>query len=620
MVARLRPRVTSQSAEAALDAMARQIERDNGDPNRERPGRRITLAQGGKCLPLRKQDRPYFTSFFFVIAGLILMIACANVANMMLARAASRRREMAVRLALGASRARIVRQLMTESLLVAGGAAAVGAGASVLLMRAASGLRMPLSIPVTYGFLQPDARALVFTIAIMLLTGVGFGLAPALEATRAGLAPAIKEGGGVLLGRFRRLSLRNALMVAQVAGSLTLLVILGYLTLGIQSTLGVTAGFNPDNLFLVSLDPTQDGYNPVQSAAFLPKLLDRVQSLPAVTAASLSVTIPVAMGMDQVTLAAPGVGGPKAIHRAIRHTVGKDYFTATGIAILSGRAFRQTDETENSAAIIVSETLVRELWPGQDALGRTLEIAGAELGPTGVLPRPTDFRPRAQARMFEVAGVARDVAEGLITSQRRPAIYFPLRPSDLAQPTQQGITLMVRARPGVDAAALVRREIASLDANVTPFYTGTMAQHIDEFMSPLRVASWTYGSIGFFGLVLAAVGLGGMTAYSVASRNREIGIRMALGAGRASVLGLVMREGALLIAVGTAIGMLCAWVGARGLAAMSTSVGQVATTSATDPVVVLGSPLLLASLAMAACYFPARRASAVDPAVTLRAE
>jgi hypothetical protein len=306
----------------------------------------------------------------------------------------------------------------------------------------------------------------------------------------------------------------------------------------------------------------------------------------------------------------------------MRHIVGKDYFAATGIAILAGRPFRQTDEVEDATAIIVSETLVRQLWPGQEALGRTLEIANAAIGPTGVLPNPTMFRPRMhgqERKLFEVVGISHDVAEGLITSKPRPAIYFPVRPSDYAQPTQQGITLLVRAQPGMDAAILVRRELAAMDANVIPFYSGTMQQHIDEFMSPLHVAVWTYGSVGFFGLVLAAVGLGGMTAYSVASRDHEIGIRMALGAGRARVLALVLKEGAALIAAGTAIGMVLAALGARGLAAMSTTVGQVATTSATDPLVILGAPLLLAGLALLACYVPARRAATVDPAVVLKA-
>jgi predicted permease len=621
VVARLQPWTTMTTAEAALDAVARQFERDTGNPNRDRPGRRITLVEGGKCLPLRKQDKPFFTTFFTVMAGLIMMIACANVANMMLARAASRRREIAVRLALGAGRSRIVRQLLTESVLVAGAAGIVGAIASAWLMRAAGELRMPLPIPVTYGFLQPDLRVLLLTLVLSLLTGVIFGLAPALQATRADLTPALKEGGNVRVRRRRRLSLRNVLMVSQMAGSLTLLVIVGYLSIGIQSKLGVQAGFNPDNLFLISLDPTKDGYTPERSAIFFPKLLDRVQALPSVTAASLSVSIPVSMGYDQVTFLVPG--NKRTVESAFRHIVGKDYFATTGIRILAGRAFHPGEETEGETSVIVSETLAKQFWQGQDPLGRTLEIANVNMLLAGILPSPSLYRPRTfvhGTKTFEVIGVVHDVAEGLVTNKPRPAIYFPVRPSDFAQPAQQGITLMVRTHPGIDAVSLVRREIDAIDTNITPFYAGTMMQHIDDFMSPLRAASWTYGVIGIFGLVLAAVGLAGMTAYSVASRQHEIGIRMALGAGHGRVLGLIMKEGTLLIAIGLAIGIAGAWAASRLLAAISAEVGQVASTGANDPLIVFGAPLLLATMALAACYVPARRSLRVDPVVTLRQE
>jgi predicted permease len=625
MVARLERGASLATAEAGLDAAARQFEKDTGDPNRNRPGRRITLVEGGKCLPLRKQDKPYFTSFFTLMAGLIMMIACANVANMMLARAASRRREIAVRLALGAGRARIVRQLLTESLLVAGGAGVLGTLGSAWLMHGLSGLRMPMPMPVTYDFFQPDYRVLLFTLALSLVTGLVFGLAPALQATRADLTPALKEGGNIQVRRYRRLSLRNVLMVSQMAGSLTLLVILGFLAIGIQSTLGVQAGFNPANLYMVSLDPTRDGYTAERSAEFFPKLLDRVQALPSLTSASLSVAVPVAMAVDQVTVAAPGTGAEnaRAVHHAIRHVVGKDYFATTGIPILAGRTFIRHDETENASGIIVTDALAREFWPGQDALGRALEIANVEAAPAKILPGAFDYRPSAhtrERRVFEVIGVAGNISEGLIAGKPRPAIYFPMRPSDYAQPSQQGVTLMVRATPGVDAVSLVRREIAAMDANIAPFYGGSMTQHIDDFMGMLRIAAWTYGLIGFFGLVLAAVGLAGMTAYSVASRHHEIGIRVALGAGRGSVLGLMMKEGAMLIAIGTAIGMACAWAASRGLAAMSTTVGNVASTSSSDPMVLYGAPVVLAAMAMAACYLPARRSLRVDPAVTLRRE
>jgi predicted permease len=625
VVARLKPGVSRAAAEAALDAAARQFEQDTGDLNRNRQGRRVTLLESGKVLPLREQDKPFFTSFFTLIAGLIMMIACANVANMMLARAASRRREIAVRLALGAGRGRIVRQLLTESLLVAVAAGMAGALLSVWLMRILGSMRMPVPIPVSFDFFQPDVRVLLFSFAITLVTGIAFGLTPALQASRADLTPALKEGGNVAVRRFRRLSLRNLLMVSQLAGSLMLLVILGLLSIGIQDTMGIQAGFDPADLYLISLDPVRDGFTPEAGGAILPKLLDRVQSVPGIRAAALASTVPVSMAGDLAVFSTAGEAarGPRAIHKAVRHVVGKDYFDTTGVRILAGRAFRREDEAARPNAIIITEELVREYFPGQDALGRTLEIGNDDPVPTKLLPGTYDYRLAARARgrrTYQVVGVAHDVAEGLLAGKPRPAIYFPMKPADFAQPGQLGVTLLVRAAPGVDAVGLVRREIAALDSNLTTIYSGSMADHIDEFMSPLRSAAWTYGAVGIFGLVLAAVGLAGMTAYSVASRNHEIGIRVALGASRGQVVGLVMQEGARLIAAGTAVGMALGWAASRGLAAMSATVGQVTSTSASDPKVIFGAPLLLASMALAACYIPARRSLRVDPAVTLREE
>jgi ABC-type antimicrobial peptide transport system permease subunit len=225
-------------------------------------------------------------------------------------------------------------------------------------------------------------------------------------------------------------------------------------------------------------------------------------------------------------------------------------------------------------------------------------------------------------RRFEVIGVARNVRDGLepINRSAYPAIYLPLGPADYARPQWHGLTLMVRTRPGVDAMTAIRRELASIDSNLTPFHAHTMEEQIDGVMGTVRIASTTYACIGIFGLILASVGLAGVTAYSVARRGREIGIRMALGARRVDVLGLVMREGAALILIGTAFGMAGAWAGMRGLSGIMAEVARVAGSSTADPVLLLGAPMLLAALAMAACYLPARKSMRIDPAITLRQE
>ena len=621
VVGRLRPGITASRVEAELDAAAQQIEQENGDPAGTQKGRRVLLVEGGKLLPLSKQDLPFFTSFFTVMSGLILLIACANVGNMMLARAAGRRKEIAVRLALGAGRARIVRQLMTESMIVVAGAAVPAFLASMWLMRLLSGVRMPLLIPVAYDF-QPDARVLLLTTLLTGATGLIFGLVPALQATRSGLTPALKEGGAVRLPGRHRFQLRNLLMVGQFAGSLTLLVILGLLSFGIQTTLGVQAGFNPKNLYLISLDPLRDGYSAPQAAAFLQKLLDRVKLLPSVTAASLTETVPVSIGAARFRVTAPGDPAHET-RTVLRHVVGKDYFDTTGIAVPIGRAFRREDETGQTASVIVSQEFARQFWKASDPLGRQIEIGNDEIVAAKVLPGTYDYRvgaPAGRRRLFTVVGVAGDVAEGLVVQKPSPVVYFPLQAADYAMPAAQGLTLMVRAAPGVDAIAAVRREINALDPNITPFHMRSMTDQIDQFMAPLRMSSWTYGFVGIFGLVLSAVGLAGMTAYSVAQRGREIGIRMALGAQRRDVLGLVMREGMRLVLAGTAIGMAGAWTGSRLLSALNSSVGHVTSTNTTNPAVLFGAPLLLSILALLACYVPARKSMGIDPVVALRQE
>ena len=618
---RLKPGVTMARAEAALDTVARKIEEDAGEPDRNRAGRRTTLLDGGKLLQFRKQDQPFVTSFFLLIAGLMVLIPCTNVANMMLARAANRRREIAVRLALGASRARLIRQLMIESMIVAAAAGTLGFFGSMWLMHGMSQLRMPFPMPVGYD-LQPDGRVLLWALGLMVFTGLAFGLAPALQATRTDLLPALKEGGGILVRRHRRLSLRNLLIVSQVAGTLTLLTVLGFQSFGIQTTLGVQSGFDLKNLYLISLDPVRDGLSGEQSAALLDKVLDRVKRLPSVSAAALTESVPVSMPGSLLRIQRPR---DHAQLSALKHVVGRDYFDTAGIPILRGRRFLREDEAADAGKIIVSEALVRQFWPAVDPVGQTIELAASVPGPPPLAMLPWTAGERIGAlesgrRTFEVAGVARDVVEGLTVQKPRPTVYFPLAPADYRKPSLSGITLITRAAPGVDVLTAVRREISAVDARLTPFDAHSMQDQIDRFMSPLHVASWSYGVMWIFGLILAAVGLAGVTAYSVTHRGHEIGIRLALGAKNRDVLGLVMKDGAVLIASGMALGLGAAWAVARVLAAVNATAGQITSTSTSDPMVLYGAPVMLAVLALVACYVPARRSLRIDPIVTLRQE
>jgi len=623
-VGRLRRGVSAAQAEAVLEATARQLEQENGDPDRDQKGRRVRLLPGGKLLPIRQQDLPVITGFMTLLGGMILLIACANVVNMTLARAADRRKEIAVRLAIGASRGRLIRQLLTESILVAVGAGVLGFLMATWLMHFGSREKLPTPMPMTLDF-TPDARVLWFSILLTVFTGLLFGLAPALQATRPDLTPALKEGGDLRLRRHRRWNLRNLLVLSEMAGSLALLMIMGFMVIGHESMVGLNVGFDPARLSLISIDPIRDGYSRERTADFLGKLLDRVHTMPSVTAASYADTVPMTMmGHPRLTFTAEGPSGVKSIHTGMKHTVGKEFFDTIGIPILRGRGFRKEDQADGSMAVIVSEKLAQECWKGEDPLGRRIEVGDEEVASFRIVAGGADRGPRLSAKMktLEVIGVARNVRDGLVlvAADAPPVLYRPLQAADLSQPGLLGVTLMVRSTPGADALSAVRREIASMDDTLVPFDARSMTDEIDSLLFPVRVAVWTYAGIGLFGLILASAGLAGVTAYSVTQRRKEIGIRVALGARSADVLRLVMTEGAVLVALGAAIGLAAALAGIRALSAVLAEIAQTAGNSTSDPLLLIGTPLLLAALALLSCYLPARRSTHIDPIVALREE
>jgi len=293
--------------------------------------------------------------------------------------------------------------------------------------------------------------------------------------------------------------------------------------------------------------------------------------------------------------------------------VGKDYFDTLGIPILHGRGFRKEDEADGATAVIVSDQLVRQFWPGEEALGRRIEIVADQVA-------RTSGKGRDVSRAYEIVGVARDSKVEFVVEPAKPAIYFPLHPADFAQPSIGGFTLMMRAVPGSDAVGPVRREVQAMDPNLTPFNARTMQEQIEPMIFVIRMGTMVYGFQGVFGLILAAVGLAGVTAYSVNQRRREIGIRIALGATSGDVLGLVMREGVVLVTIGTVIGLAGARVLTRLLSSFMSSVWRTTSSSMYDPVLLAGAPLLLAALALAACYLPARRSTRINPVVALRCE
>ena len=443
-----------------------------------------------------------------------------------------------------------------------------------------------------------DWTAVAFAVALTMLTGLLFGLAPALHATREGIAPALKTGLPVRVRGYRWFSLRNVLVLQQVACSLALLLLTGFMVLGFYRSSSVELGFDARHVHLVTLDPVRDGYSPARAAEFFAKLPERVRRIPGVTAASLSQSAP--MIGEQVVVTKPESDRDSKVVRTVNgERVGARYFETLRIPILTGRDFRDIDQKDDSRVAIVNQMLARQLWPGQDAVGRRLESEGT---------------------VYEIIGVARDVRSTLLVVPTQPCVYRPMLPSGFSRPPREGVTLLVRAEPGVDAPVQLRRDLAAIDPNVTVFKVSTMTDEVNQMLYLVRASTTVYGAAGLFGLILAAVGLAGVTAQAVARRSHEIGIRIALGAGRGDVLRLVLKEGAVLVIIGTVIGQVAAFAMIRVLRTVLTALAELTRVSASDPLLLIGASLLLATVALLACYLPARRSARIDPAAALRAE
>ena len=596
LVGRLGPGVTSPQAEARLDAMIRQQEIDDGlDEVFE--GRRITLVSGGRLLPLRDEDLPVMMALPLIMVGLALVIACSNVGTLLLARGSARAREIAIRLSVGASRGRIVRQLITEATILAllGGVAGLMFG---LWSNSTTEWLDPM-LPEYMTFeLETSWRALLFTLGLSILSGILFGLAPALQAARSDVSPALKGDAGNLK-RYRWYSMRNFLVLQQVAGSLTLLLLTGFVVLGFGRSSSVEVGFEVDDLYMMSLDPIRDGYTGDQARDFFADLPDRVRQIPGVRDASLTYSIPLGMFSDEASMqASADLDEAARLTRQIRsERVGEGFFETIGVELVRGRTFGPTDDGLRVA--IVNETMVAETWPGQDPVGQTLEIE--------------DDR-------YQVIGVAPDFRSGRILETSRMGVFLPMDPDRFDQPSSRGVTVLVRAEQGVDVRQAIRNEIATVDPNLTLFNVSRLRDQVETMMYMVRVTMFVYGGIGVFGLVLAAVGLGGVTAYTVAQRTKEIGIRIALGARSNDVLRLVLKEGALMVVIGTLFGQVMAFGTTRALGSYFDALSTITETTTSDPLLLVGAPVLLGTLTMLACYIPARRSTRIDPLVSLRQE
>jgi predicted permease len=601
VMARLKPGVAPKNAEAVMNTFWRPILADElkdlprvtGNGKQRFLNRHLTLVPGGNGVPMLRDmfQQPLF--ILMALVGLVLVIACANVANLLLARAVGRQKEIAVRLALGAGRGDIIRQTLVESAILAVGGGALG----VLLATWTGGILLrllPLDGITEVISSAPDLRILAFTAGVSIVCGVLFGLAPALQSTRPDLASTLKQQAGNVMGSLGHVRYRKALVIAQVALSLLLLVGAGLFLRSFRNLKGLNAGFRTDHLMTFSIDASLSGYDRTRAVALFERLHDRLSGLPGVRSVSYTHT-PLLTGTTWVnTIVVPG-REPKEDDRSPNvDQISPGFLSSLSMPVLAGREFTAADSATAPKVAVVNEAFANTYMGAGRALGRSFYFAGD------------------QAKTpVEIVGVAKDGKYGDLREKKQVFIFVPY-----AQRYDPGTTTFyVRTNQDPESiASALRQATHETDPNLPMFAFKTMDQQIDESVFTDRLISGLAAFFGLLATLLAAIGLYGVMSYLVTRRTREIGIRMALGAGRQAVLKLVLAEVAVLIAVGVGIALPAAFPLTRLTQSLLYQV------SPNDPLVVAVATALLVSVALLAGYLPAARATRVDPLSALRNE
>ena len=590
-IGRLKPGVTRQQAAADLAVLGQQLARDFPETNKNLMP---------DVVPVELVPSPFrgvaggISAVLMAIVGLVLLIACANVANLLLAKASSRRREVAVRMALGANRRRLVQQLLTESVLIAAISGVIGLLLSLWVAPLLLSLR-PASLAFVVN-VSPDIRVLAFTLLASIATGIVFGLAPALQQSKSNQVENLKDGSAH--GGSSRSRLRNALVVAQVTACVVLLVGASLCLRSLLNARSIDPGFDIRNTVAGGLNVQTFGYDQSRGRAFYARLLERVRAIPGVRSASLADHLPLGQIMRMQGVEIDGYEGSRApsgmrglpLDMAL---VGPDYFDAMGISVLSGRSFKNTDDEKAPPVVMINQQMSERFWPHQNPVGQFVTLMGSE-----------GSRTRA-----EIVGVVKTGKYASLGEDPKSFFYRPL-----LQEYEPGAQLIVRTAADTPIIDALRHEVRALDPRMALVGVETLEQHMQLPLFPARAAGLLLGLFGLLALTLAIVGLYGVMSYSVSQRTREIGVRMALGARRIDVVRLILGQGLRLTLTGMAIGVLCSvaltWVLRSVLYGIS----------ATDPVSFLAVAIVLTMVAAIASYVPARWATRVDPIRALRTE
>jgi predicted permease len=589
VMGRLRPGVGLEQAAAEVAVLGRQIVAEYPDAD-GRTGYRITPARG-RVDPQNRREMTMLAALLMGVTSLVLLITCANVGNLLLTRATARHREMAIRLALGASRARLARQSLTECALLAFFGAILATLVSVWAVEAIMKfVHAPLSLRTAA---SPDYRVMFCTLGAALFSILAAGLAPALAAVRGGSPNTLREGSGHFSSGPQKLRLRGALAVTQIALSVVLLANAGLLLRSLKMALADDPGFDTFHTAALTFDLGLQGYSPSKSRQFCERLLQNIKRLPGVSAATLCRFVPLSGTVGGGVVQPLDESAPQDQTTDVAmNAVWPGYFETLGIPLLRGRDFTARDDARRSGVVIVSQGLAQHLWPNEDAIGKHIRLA--------------DEPDRA------VIAVSGDVKFDSVTEPISSVVYVPY-----AQEKERAeeLSLLVRTAgmPATMTATLLN-EFKRLDPDLPVYHAATLAQYSYDRLDKQRALSALLGAAGLLALALAATGVGGVMAYGVGQRRNEFGIRLALGAQRGDVLRLVLDQALRMAAMGIATGTVLALATSRILRSLLYGV------SFADPLTFLGTAAVLAAVALAASYLPARRATKVDPVVALRYE